>query len=228
MSQKKTEQYGTPINHTELNYKMSESELTKLISDSIDEVVNKFKIIRISAAEEATKESEKRTNEKLEKKLKDSEKGIIKLMQSKPGILKRSPEKQQEWINAKIEKLKSELSKQYAYMPKKYDINIKDENIRFFWYSDIYTEHTCREYSLGRKDDLIECIINDIKKCDKDEAWRNIQSIDFCSKSFIDYFGNIYIVPLFDEETEEKLSQSVKKFGEFLSNEYGRGKYIGD
>lgn len=226
LESQKSEKYGTPIKHIDIDFSMSESKLKKILFDAIDESVNKYKIIRITSVEEANKRAEIQSNKKIESKLKEAEKDIIKQMQSKPGILKRSPEKQKEWINNKLEKLKIELNDKFkAY---KYNPDINEDNIEFYWRYDIYNEHEVVSYKLYRKDDLINEIISTIKNNKHDEAWETIKSIEFVVKDFIGFNAVIEMVPLFDDETEKKLSKSVKDFNKFLTSMYDSGKYMGD
>lgn len=223
----KTDFYGTIIQGIEIDPNASEDALRKILTEGINKAIDRYKIIRISAVEKANEESDIRAKKNLEDALKKGEQEIIKSMQSKPGILKRSPEKQRAWIDSKIEKLKSELGKKYDYVAHYCKIEFNDDDIRFGWHHDIWSNHGYSSYSgLKQISNIIDDIIKEISN--KDDYKKHLKSIQVLSKDFTDIYPTLHIFPIFDEEFEDELSASVKKFSDFMTKEYQSGRYMGD
>lgn len=222
----KTDFYGTIIQNADIDVSLSPDKIKKILTNAIEKAIDTYKIIRISAVEKLNTESNLRMQSQIEKDLKKGENDILKLMQSKPGILKRSPEKQQEWINTKIEKLKSELGKKYSYIATKCKVEFDNDNVRFGWHNNIWSEHGYSSYSgLKQMSNIIDDIIKEIKN---NEDFKHLISIQILAKDFTSQWPTLHIFPIFDDEFEKKLSDEVKKFSDFMTKEYEKGKYMGD
>lgn len=222
----KTDFYGTVIQSIDIDPNTSEDKLIKILNDSLKKAIDKYKIIRISAVEKANEEADINSKKLLDDALKKGEKDIIKSMQSKPGILKRSPEKQRAWIDSKIEKLKSELGKKYPYVASHCKIEFDDNEMRFGWHNDIYSNQRYSEYrGVNRLNEVVETIANEIST---DKDYKHLKSVQVLAKDFTGPYPRLDIFPMFDDEFEKKLAKSVKDFGEFMSREYQSGRYMGD
>lgn len=226
----KSEKYGTLIHHIDINPNDDVTQIAKQLMDALQEVITKYKVVRISAVEEANRIAVDKVNARKEIKLKDAEKQIIKLMQSKPGILKRSPEKRQKWIDDKLKKAADEFDNSFLGRVYPKSVDFEDENIRWGWHQDIFQEHSYRQFSgMNRVAYIADCICSCIERGkETNDAWSHIKSIEFSTKSFIDNYPSIDIVPVFDEETEAKLADSVRKHAEYMMSMYASGRYMGD
>lgn len=227
INEAKTDFYGTIIQSIDIDTSLPKDKLKEILKDGLEKAIDKYKIIRIGAVEKANEESDLLMKSKIEKALKKGEQDILKLMQSKPGILKRSPQKQQEWIDSKIEKLKSELGKEYSYLASKCKVEFDNDKVGFGWHHDIWSEHGYSSYSgLKQMSNVIDDIIKEI--LNKDDYKNHLKSIQVLSKDFTNTYPTLHIFPIFDEDFESELSKSVQKFGDFMTKEYQSGRYMGD
>lgn len=223
-----TRNYGVLLDHIEFKKIPEISKLTSLIKEGIIEANSRYKVLRIEAVERINDKRKQWDADKFKKELASEEKRVIAYMQTKPGIMKRSEEKRQKYINDKLEKFKSE------WKGSRLDAVEYDENkIRFAWHMDIHSEHSYTQlgYKLDRIDQLAENIAEYIDNRKGDETWSHLTGINISvdNSGLTDQWSPCFhIIPMFDEETEKTLSKEVQRFCDFMTGEYNSGRYMGD
>ena len=202
------------INYSRLGY--GEKEMDAFVED-----IKKYVVPVLSDITEETKN--RLANDKA-KYLEKMEKDIREYMLTKPGIMKRSPEKQQKYVDDKLAKLALEFDKKNQWLLNIANAKIDDNRIEYNYYNDIYTNHSHRV--IRTIDNLINDVIEDIQKGD----WKtHIKSIMVSSNKFArEYSFGFDVAPIFDDEFEDKLDASIAKFNDFLNREYSSGRYMGD
>lgn len=223
------DRYGVLLDHIEFKKIPDLAKLISLIKEGIIEANSRYKVLRIEAIENLNKQTQQYDADRLAKALEYEEKRVIAYMQTKPGIMKRSEEKRQKYIDDKLEKFKASW-RGPMLSAAEYD----EHNIRFAWHSYIHTEstyHDLVQYNIDKIDLLAKRIAEDIDDKRNDSTWSHLIGINIAvdnsglTHSFAPQF---HIVPMFDEETEKTLSDEVRGFGEYVSREYASGRYMGD
>lgn len=191
------------------------SNVDKKIVEGYESAFTKLKILRV---ETFTAEDDARI---ADNKRIDKEKALA-IMQSKPGLMKRSPEKQEEWVNKKMEELAKENSWRYARrivdIPKSFLVGVHTDIHHDHGYETIKTEYA--DPIKGLTD-----IANELKKKSRyDTCWEYLKQICYSTSSY----GSIHIHFIFDAMTEEQLTQEQKAFSDFMCREYANSKYTGD
>ena len=217
--------YGVLLDRIELNKIPSVEKLTQLIKDGITEANSRYKVLRIEAIEELNKKTQEWNSEKLKKALAAQEKKVIAYMQTKPGIMKRTEEKRQKYINDKLEKFKSEF-KGTSLQAIEYDEN----KLRFAWHHDVHSEHSYSQLDYDI-DTVAKKVAEEIDSQKKDTTWSHLEAISISvdnSGLTTNWSPVFHIIPMFDEETEKSLSKEMQKFQDYMSAQYKSNKYIGD
>lgn len=212
------------LNNIEIDVTKSEDELKKILRDGFEDSLIRYKVLFVDSIEKETEETKNRLANNKAKYLEKMEKDIREYMLTKPGIMKRSPEKQQKYVDDKLSKLALEFDKKNKWLLNIANAKIDDNKIRYNYYNDIYKNHTHTE--IRTIDDLINDVIGDIKK----EDWnKHIKSIMVSSNKFSRTFSfGFDVAPVFDDEFEDKLDASIAEFSNFMSKEYASGRYMGD
>ena len=212
------------LNNIEIDTTKSEDELRKILRDGFEESLTRYRVLFVDSIEKETEETKNRLANNKAKYLEKMEKDIREYMLTKPGIMKRSPEKQQKYIDDKLAKLSLEFDKKHQWLLDIANTKIDDNRIEYNYYDDIYTNHSHRRISTI--DDLVDSVIKDIQK----EDWeKHIKSIMVSSNKFSRTFSfGFDVAPVFDDEFEDKLDASIKRFSDFMSREYASGRYMGD
>lgn len=222
--------YGVLLDHIEFKEIPNLEKLTALIKEGIIQANSRYKVLRIEAVENLNKETQEWNAEKLKAALQKEEKRVIAYMQTKPGIMKRSEEKRQKYINDRLEKFKSTW-RGASLKAVEYD----EHSIRFGWHNDITTDHS--HTLLGRDIDNIDNVAKEVAEYidrlkNRDNDWAHLTGINISvtnSDLTDNFFGPYFhIIPMFDEETEKKLAKSVRAFSDYMRKEYDSGKYMGD
>ena len=221
------------INSIDINTSDSSEKIKKKINDGLLESWSKFLIARISIIEEYNKtEIDKRQTLKADA-LKKAEEYWLKYKESKPGILKRSPEKQQEWLNDKLKKSSDEFDNNRFNKFIPIDASVKPDKLKltYCWHGDF----TGNSYKFGIKEDRMIDILNDIVDTLKkypDTTYNKLKKIVVATNSFTNRWGDTEfdLFPVFDDETEDKLDQERYEFGERIRKSYDStfGDYRGD
>lgn len=221
------DRYGVLLDHIELNKIPSKEKLASLIEDGINQANSRYKILRIEAIEQLNKKTTEWNKAKFADALKKEEDRVIAYMKTKPGIMKRSNEKRQKYIDDKLEKFKSEW-KGASLQAVEYDEN----KLRFKWHNDVHSDHssTSLDYT---PDYVAEQVAEYIYDKRNDATWSHLTAIDISVDNHtltLDRFWSptFNIIPMFDEETEETLSKEVQEFQDFMSAQYNSGHYMGD
>lgn len=212
------------LNNIEIDTTKSEDELKKILRDGFEESLLRYKVLFVDSIEKETEETKNRLATDKAKYLKKMEKDIREYMLTKPGIMKRSPEKQQKYVDDKLAKLALEFDKKNKWLLNIANTNIDDERIEYHYYNKI---HTNSDHKLIRSiNDLVNDVIKDIKY----EEWnKHIKSIMVSSNKFSRTLSfGFDVAPVFDDDFEDELDASVKRFSDFMSKEYASGRYMGD
>ena len=212
------------LNNIEIDATKSEDELKKILRDGFEDSLRRYKVLFVDSIEKETEETKNRLANNKAKYLEKMEKDIREYMLTKPGIMRRSPEKQQKYIDDKLSKLALEFDKKNKWLLNIANAKIDDNRIEYNYYNDIYTNHSHRV--IRTIDNLINDVIEDIQKGD----WKNhIKSIMVSSNKFSRTFSfGFDVAPVFDDEFEDELDASISKFSDFMSKEYASGRYMGD
>ena len=210
------------LNNIEIDASKSEDELKKILRDGFEDSLTRYRVLFVDSIE--TEETKNRLANDKAKYLEKMEKDIREYMLTKPGIMKRSPEKQQKYVDDKLAKLALEFDKKNQWLLNIANAKIDDNRIEYNYYNDIYTNHSHRV--IRTIDNLINDVIEDIQKGD----WKNhIKSIMVSSNKFSRTFSfGFDVAPVFDNEFEDELDASISKFSDFMSKEYASGRYMGD
>lgn len=229
--------YSVLLSRIEFEKLPSKNELSSLIEKGVIEANSKYKVLRIEAVENLNKKKQQHNDERLRKDLEAEEKWVIARMQNLPGIMKRSEEGRQKYIKSRLEKFKEDWKhwnrRELMLTAVEYDEN----ELKFTWHNDIYTEHSCREfeYNIKDADKLAKSIVNDIYDTFKgtpDETWYHLIGINIAIKDSElaeNYAPTLHIIPMFDEETEKELSDDVRKHREYMLRLYDdTSRYFGD
>ena len=212
------------LNNIEIDASKSEDELKKILRDGFEDSLTRYRVLFVDSIEKETEETKNRLANNKAKYLEKMEKDIREYMLTKPGIMKRSPEKQQKYVDDKLAKLALEFDKKHQWLLDIANTKIDDNRIKYSYHNDIYTNNSYEE--IGTINDLVNSVIKDIEKKD----WKkHIKSIMVSSNKFSRtfYFG-FDVAPVFDDEFEDELDASIAKFSDFMSKEYASGRYMGD
>ena len=194
---------------------------------------SKFLIARISIIEEYNKtETDKRQTWKANA-LKKAEEYWLKYKESKPGILKRSPEKQQEWLNDKLKKSSDEFDNNpfNKFIP--IDASVKPDKLKltYCWHDDLTGNSYKSDIKEDRMIDILNDIIDTLKKY-PDTTYNKLKKIVVATNSFTNRWNDTVfdIFPVFDDETEDRLDKERYEFGQRMSKWYDStaGHYRGD
>lgn len=223
------EKYGVLLDRVDLKGVKDATKMTKLLKDGLDQAMTRYKVIRVEAVERYNKKSKEEYDKKMAEDIKKEEKKVIAYMKTKPGIMKRKPEKQQEYIDKKIEKFKAEYPKNRWI--KEIDFDEEYASVRFHY--DIHSGHATTEYkdkyydNEKKASEIVDYIVS---KRDHDEAWAALEGLFIT----VDYSGltswtaSFSVYPDFPEDVQKGLDKEVERFCDFMSGEYGSGRYMGD
>ena len=212
------------LNNIEIDASKSEDELKKILRDGFEDSLTRYRVLFVDSIEKETEETKNRLANNKAKYLEKMEKNIREYMLTKPGIMRRSPEKQQKYVDDKLSKLALEFDKKNKWLLNIANAKIDDNRIEYNYYNDIYTNHSHRV--IRTIDNLINDVIEDIQKGD----WKtHIKSIMVSSNKFSRTFSfGFDVAPVFDDEFEDELDASISKFSDFMSKEYASGRDMGD
>ena len=218
-------QYGVLLDRLEFNKIPNLSKLTTMIKSAIEQANNRYKIIRVEAIEKLNASRKEYDNIQLKKALAQEEQRVIAYMKTKPGIMRRSEEKQRKYIDDKIEKFKSAWKG-----PRLAAVEYDEKELRFSWHDDVHSEHSSSQLNDDR-DTVADRVAKDIDSKRNDSTWSHLTGIDIAvnnSELTSDWCPRFEIIPMFDDETEKKLSKSVRNFSDFMDKQYNSGNYMGD
>ena len=221
------------INSIDINTSDSSEKIKKKINDGILESWSKFLIARISIIEEYNKTQTDNRQTRKEAALKKSEEYWLKYKESKPGILKRSPEKQQEWLNDKLKKSSDEFDNNpfNKFIP--IDASVKPDKLKltYCWHDDLTGNSHKSDIKEDRMIDILNDIIDTLKKY-PDTTYNKLKKIVVATNSFTNRWNDTVfdIFPVFDDETEDKLEKERYEFGQRMQKWYDStaGHYRGD
>ena len=212
------------LNNIDIDTSKSEDELKKILRDGFEDSLTRYRVLFVDSIEKETEETKNRLANNKAKYLEKMEKDIREYMLTKPGIMKRSPEKQQKYVDDKLAKLALEFDKKNQWLLNIANAKIDDNRIEYSYHNDIYSNSSY--HIIKTIDDLVNDVIEDIQK----EEWKkHIKSIMVSSNKFSRTFSfGFDVTPVFDDEFEDKLDASIKRFSDFMSREYASGRYMGD
>lgn len=217
--------YGVLLDYVELKKISDLNKLTSLLRDGLEQANSRYKVLRIEAIEQLNKKTQSWNDAQLKKALANQEKKVIAYMKTKPGIMKRSEEKRQKYIDDKLEKFKSTF-KGASLAAVEYD----EKDLRFSWHADVHSEHsvTRLDYDI---DTVAKKVAEDIDNKRKDSTWSHLIGISISvdnNELTNQWSPTFHIIPMFDEETEKTLSKEVRRFADFMTQQYDSGDYMGD
>lgn len=214
------------INSIDINVNNSPEKLKKIIKDGILESWTKFLIARVSIIDEYNK---KKTNDLKTKKdtaLKKAEEYWLKYKEGKPGILKRSPEKQKEWLDTKLKKSADEFdnSPWNKFIPIDASVEPDKCGLTYSWHGDLTGHSYSTSIKEDRMIDILNSIIDDLKKY-PDTTYSKLKKIVVATNSFTNTWGSTVfdIFPVFDDETEDRLEKERYELGERIRKDYYSG-----
>ena len=212
------------LNIIDIDPTKSEDKLKEILRNGFEDSLTRYRVLFVDSIEKETEETKNRLANNKAKYLEKMEKDIREYMLTKPGIMKRSPEKQQKYVDDKLAKLALEFDKKNQWLLNVANAKKDDNRIEYNYYNDIYTNHSHKV--IRTIDNLINDVIEDIQKGD----WKNhIKSIMVSSNKFSRTFSfGFDVAPVFDDEFEDELDASISKFSDFMSKEYASGRYMGD
>ena len=221
------------INSIDINTSDSPEKIKKKINDGILESWSKFLIARISIIEEYNKTQTDNHQTRKAAALKKAEEYWLKYKESKPGILKRSPEKQQEWLNDKLKKSSDEFDNNpfNKFIP--IDASVKPDKLKltYCWHDDLTGNSHKSDIKEDRMIDILNDIIDTLKKY-PDTTYNKLKKIVVATNSFTNRWNDTVfdIFPVFDDETEDKLEKERYEFGQRMQKWYDStaGHYRGD
>ena len=212
------------LNIIDIDPTKSEVKLKEILRNGFEDSLTRYRVLFVDSIEKETEKTKNRLASDKAKYLEKMEKDIRKYMLTKPGIMRRSPEKQQKYVDDKLEKLALEFDENNKWLLKIANAKIDDNRIEYHYYREIYTNHGARVFR--SIDDLVNSVIEDLKK---DDWKKHIKSIMVSSNKFArEYSFGFDVAPIFDDEFEDKLDASIAKFNDFLNREYSSGRYMGD
>lgn len=217
--------YGVLLDHIELKKIPDVTKLIALLKEGITQANSKYKVLRIEAIEHLNKKTQEWNDAQLKKALVNQEKKVIAYMKTKPGIMKRSEEKRQKYIDDKLEKFKSTF-KGASLAAVEYDEN----KLRFAWHKDVHSEHSYSQLDYDI-DTVAKRVAEDIDDKRKDSTWSHLTGISISvdnNQLTNQWSPQFHIIPMFDEETEKTLSKEVQGFADFMTKQYNSGDYMGD
>lgn len=221
------------INSIDINTSDSSEKIKKKINDGILESWSKFLIARISIIEEYNKTQTDNHQTMKAAALKKSEEYWLKYKESKPGILKRSPEKQQEWLNDKLKKSSDEFDNNpfNKFIP--IDASVKPDKLKltYCWHDDLTGNSYKSDIKEDRMIDILNDIIDTLKKY-PDTTYNKLKKIVVATNSFTNRWNDTVfdIFPVFDDDTEDRLEKERYEFGQRMRKWYDstEGHYRGD
>ena len=104
------------LNNIEIDASKSKDELKKILRDGFEDSFTRYRVLFVDSIEKETEETKNRLANDKAKYLEKMEKDIREYMLTKPGIMKRSPEKQQKYIDDKLAKLALEFDKKHQWL----------------------------------------------------------------------------------------------------------------
>lgn len=223
------EHYEVLLDHVEIPKIPSESKLKEMIKEGIEKAISRYKVLRIKALEELNEKILYWDKVKLKNALIKKEKEVIAHMQTKPGIMKRSEEKRQKYIQDRLNYFKEKKWQAPVLRALEYDENTK---IKFYWHGDIYFEQEYKPLRANIEEaaaEVAEKIITGLEYSSED--YDHLIAVDIAVNDdglTTEYEPSFHIIPMFDKETEKKLSNKVKGFADRMEQEYNSGKYMGD
>lgn len=223
--------YGLLLDRVDLKGVTDQKKMAKLIKDGLEQAMTRYKVIRVEAVEKYNKKSEDDWNADFAKAIEKEEQRVIAYMKTKPGIMKRKPEKQQKYIDDKIEKFKKEWPAKH----KKWlaNIDFEEKYMRVYFYDDIHNGHSKREFSNQYHDNdskAAQIAGEIVSKQEHDDAWKSLESLFITvepsnlTRSWISF--NVY--PEFPEDVQKGLDKEIERFCDFMCGEYDSGRYMGD
>ena len=221
------------INSIDINTSDSPEKIKKKINDGILESWSKFLIARISIIEEYNKTQTDNYQTRKAAALKKSEEYWLKYKESKPGILKRSPEKQQEWLNDKLKKSSDEFDNNpfNNFIP--IDASVKPDKLKltYCWHDDLTGNSYKSDIKEDRMIDILNDIIDTLKKY-PDTTYNKLKKIVVATNSFTNRWNDTVfdIFPVFDDDTEDRLEKERYEFGQRMRKYYDSnvGHWTGD
>lgn len=221
--------YGVLLDRVDLKRVTDQKKMAKLIKDGLDQAMTRYKVIRVDAVEAYNKKRQADHDARMAKDIEREQARVIAYMKTKPGIMKRKPEKQQEYIDKKMEKFKKEYPKADWLA----EVDFPENFMRVYFNDDIHSGHSKTEYSNETLDNdtkasrISETITSKQKH---DEAWQSLEGLFITVKpsGLTDRWVSFDIYPDFPEEVQSKLDKEVRGFGNFMSREYNSGRYMGD
>lgn len=221
--------YGVLLDRVDLKGVTDHNKMTKLIKDGLEQAMTRYKVIRVEAVDKYNKKKQDDHDAKMAKDIEKEQERVIAYMKTKPGIMKRKPEKQQEYIDKKMEKFKSE----YPAAKWLAKVDFAEKYMRVYFHDDIHSGNSKTEYSNEYHDNdskakrIAEQIVSGQKH---DGVWKSLEGL-FITVTHSDLTSDwisFDVYPEFPEDVQKGLDKEVRKFGEFMSSLYGNGRYMGD
>lgn len=222
-------EYGVLLDRVDLKDVKDAKKIAKAIEDGLDQAMTRYKVIRVEAVEAYNKKRQSDHDAQMAKAIEREQERVIAYMKTKPGIMKRKPEKQQEYIDKKMEKFKAEYPKAKWLA----EVDFPEKYMRVYFHGDIHSGNSKTEYSNEWIDNTkkAERIADDIVSGQKhDKAWQSLEGlfITVHTSALTDQWVSFEIYPDFPDDVQKELDKEVRNFGKFMSSQYGNGRYMGD
>lgn len=222
-------EYGVLLDRVDLKDVKDAKKIAKAIEDGLDQAMTRYKVIRVEAVEAYNKKRQSDHDAQMAKAIEREQERVIAYMKTKPGIMKRKLEKQQEYIDKKMEKFKAEYPKAKWLA----EVDFPEKYMRVYFHGDIHSGNSKTEYSNEWIDNTkkAERIADDIVSGQKhDKAWQSLEGlfITVHTSALTDQWVSFEIYPDFPDDIQKELDKEVRNFGKFMSSQYGNGRYMGD
>lgn len=222
-------EYGVLLDRVDLKGVTDAKKMAKLIKDGLEQAMTRYKVIRVEAVERYNKKRQDDHDAAMAKAIEREQERVIAYMKTKPGIMKRKPEKQQKYIDDRMEKFK----KEYPGVSWLAKVDFDEKYMRVYFHGDIHSGSSKTEYSNEYHDNgskasrIAESITSNQKH---DEDWKTLEALFITVKpsGLTDSWVSFEIYPEFPDEVQKKLDKEVRRFSDFMCGEYDSGRYMGD
>ena len=230
------------IGYINLDTSWSEQKLKDAIYNGLMDAWHTFITVRVAYLEDYNKKKQEKNDKDLFELMQKEEKYWLEYKKSKPGILRRSPQKQQEWLDNKLQEYKKKLESGKSWQWRKFIPVDSSETpdklgLTYNWYYDVNGLNLGAHQTNIKEDKMIDILNTIVKriKTYKDDIWSKLIGLEIKCSDFIpgwdkkSYVFNIY--PKFDEETQKEFDATRKKVADSVRGYYDSkpsGGYVGD
>ena len=197
----------------------------KDVRNGLDHALTRYKAVRVDAVINANKKATAHNKKFMDKAVADEENKILAYIKTKPGIMRRSPEKQKEYIQRRLDAFKVQAAKD----PRLYrmaNADFLEDDIKFIFHQDMVTgTNVVFSGSQAQPDNVAQEVAKYINgSTDIKGLYITVDNEDLTRSGIISF--NIY--PEYTADAQVKLDKRAAAFADFMAKEYSSGKYMGD